>query len=716
MKRSRRSSRALIAGLSLTALVAGLGAPGASAAPSTPAAPQAPAAPAAFDPARPFSAAANASLLKLDLGAVAGTPAALLPLTRVDIANSSVAADSDGDVSDDETGNQRTGAAASTLGQTTLLGAPLNLSSNVATAPPSESNEDVLLPLNLAPIATLPLVRTTATANWISDTECVSSDEPLSFADQTLADLDLLGLGGAQSVASIEPDPTDGAIDTEVATALPSNGQPNDGRNVQASVATRLAGLNVLNGILGAGSLIEVRVLQNANYTAVASGTPGGAQIIGEDPIVQLLIGGNVVAQVTAGQAPAEEALIDLGLTDLFGALDPLLALVQPVVRVSVPLTKNVAADGTSASVSGALLHLEILTPQPTGPLAPVLELLTDLLANLGLDFTQPLLSLDLAPFSASATAPAGGLFCGTDDTNPLEVQKVNSGPAIPGSTFDYTIAVGNVGDCTLNPVRVEDTLLGPAGTTIVSTEPAGAQVSPVNGGFRVVWDNVGPIAPDGRTTLRIRVSVPANAQIGSNYSDTVTSSATCDGRPVTRTDQIDEPHVISPPGGPCNINGSNKAKSHTEVYPGESFVYFINVFNAGGEACTDAVVTDAIDPRLTFEACSDSCTVDGRNVRWNLGTLAPGQSLTLRLQVKVNLGATGELANAAVIDTAQTPEKPVQVTGPQITTNSVLDRNSPASVPNLARTGGSMPLSVAGILGLLALGFAAVRRRILPV
>lgn len=713
MKRSRRPTRALLAGLSLTALVAGLGAPAVQAAPRTPAAPQAPAAPAAFDPSRPFSASANSSLLKLDVPALAGTPAALLPQTNVDIAASSVGADSDGDVHPGEAGDQRTAAVAATLGDSHLLGGQLDISSNEATAPPSESHEDILLDLDLAPLATLPVVRTTATANWISDTECVASDEPLSYADQSLADLTLLGVGGAGSVASIEPDPTDGLIDTEVATALPANGQPNDGRNVQASVATRLAGVNVLNDILGAGSLLDIRVVQNPNYTVVASGIPGGAQVIGQDPVVEVQIAGNPLITVTAGEDPVVAPLLGIKVSDILGALAVVLDGLAPVVKISVPVTKNVAADDTSASVQASLLKVEILPPQIDGLLQPVADLLTTVLGALGLDVTQPLLTLELAPIQASANAPAGGLFCGGDDSNPLEIQKVNSGPAIPGSTFDYTIAVGNVGDCALNPVRVEDTLLGPAGSTIVSTEPDGAVITPVDGGFKVVWENVGPIAPDGRTTMRIRVAVPSGAPVGSNYSDTVTGSATCDGRPVTRTDRIDEPHVISPPGGPCNINGSNKSKSHVEVYPGESFVYFINVFNAGGDQCTGAVVTDALDPRLTFEACSDGCTVDGRNVRWNLGNLGPGQSLTLRLQVKVNQDATGTLANAAIIDTDQTPEKQVQVTGPNITTNSILDRNTPASVPNLARTGGSVPLSVAGALGLLALGFATLRRRL---
>ena len=434
--------------------MATLGLPGAAAAPSSPSAPQAPT---ALDPARPFGAAADSSLLRVDLPSLAGTAAALLPQTNVDLAHSTAAADSDGDVSTAETGAQRTGASAATTGDSALLGAPLDLASNEATAPPSEANEDVVLPLDLDPLLSLDLIETSAIANWVSDTECVSATEPLSLADQTLADLSAVGIGGGQSVAAIEVDETDGAADTEVITALPANGQPNDGRNVQASAATRIAGVNVLNGITGPGeSAIDIEVVQNPDYTVVASGQPGGAAVIGEDPVVNVSIGGSPVITVTAGEEPTEVPLLGLVLGDLLDGLDVLLAPLQPVVRLSIPVTKTVAADGTSASVSASLLQIEILPPDSLELLAPVRDLLNTLLGAIGLDITQPLGVIELAPISASVQAPAGGIFCGGDDSNPLELQKVNSGPAIPGSSFDYTIAVGNVGDCTLNPVPVD--------------------------------------------------------------------------------------------------------------------------------------------------------------------------------------------------------------------------------------------------------------------
>ena len=97
-----------------------------------------------------------------------------------------------------------------------------------ASAPASEAHNQVLLDLDLSPLLDLPLIRTTAIANWVSDTECVSSDTPLSFSDQALADLTLLGgaaLPGGGSVADLNTDNAEGAADAGRRGALHSHGR-----------------------------------------------------------------------------------------------------------------------------------------------------------------------------------------------------------------------------------------------------------------------------------------------------------------------------------------------------------------------------------------------------------------------------------------------------------------------------------------------------------
>ena len=269
---------------------------------------------------------------------------------------------------------------------------------------------------------------------------------------------------------------------------------------------------------------------------------------------------------------------------------------------------------------------------------------------------------------------------------NPVELQKVNSGPAIPGSTFDYTIAVGNIGSCTLTNVRVDDVLTGPAGTTIVSTEPA-STISPVTSGFNIAFPDIGPIAPNGRLTLRIRVMVPVTATAGSRYNDLVTVAADCGGSPFTRNFTFPEPTVEPRPISlACNISGSTKSASHLEVFTGEQFAYFVNLYNAGSEQCTGSTITDTLDPRVTLVRCSDACSVAGRTVSWNIGTLSAGQSITVPVVVQVNAGATGTLPNTARADTNESAPVDMTTPGPAISGRSILAPNAPASTPDRVR------------------------------
>lgn len=641
----------------------------------------------------PYAAAADTSLLKVDVPAIS----ALLAETNVDLARSVALADSDGDVDGEEGGDQRTGGFAATTGTSTLLDTAVDLQSTRASAPPSEDTGEVLLEVPGDPLLGLDVITTRAAANWVSDTECVAATEPLSLADQFAADATVLGIGEGQAIVDVDPG-DDGAVDSEAMTSLPEIDGAVGQRAIAASVSTRIAGAELLHGIVAPGeSLVSVQVTQAPNYTVQASGLPGGASVTGDDPIVQVSIAGQNAVTLEAGEVE-QETLVGLVLGDLLSGLDPLLQPLQPVVRVSIPKTQTVDPNGLTASVDAALLKVELLPPETSG-------------------LEGPLAVVELAPMTASVTAPEGGINCGGDQGNPMELQKLNSGPAIPGSTFDYTIAVGNVGDCTLENVSVVDTLTGPAGTEIRSTEPAGATVEPVDGGFRITWADIGSIEPDGRVTLRIRVAVPSGASAGQRYRDVVTATGTCDGQDVTRTFDLPLPEVESTPEGGCEVSGSAKSASHTEVYPGEQFAYFIHAYNSGGQGCTGVTVNDTLVDGVTFVSCSDGCTNNGQAVTWNLGSLAPGQSVTLSVIVEVDADAAGRLPNTATIDTAETPATEVRTDGPLVTDISVLAGNNPASTPGtraLARTGGFgvTSLPIAAGLGALAMALRAARRR----
>jgi|GEM_PF-7089929 uncharacterized repeat protein (TIGR01451 family) len=724
-----------------------------------PAAPSAPAAPVALNDNGPIFATAEGSLITLE---VPGISPSILPWTAVDLARSVATADSDADLDDARDGAQRSAAIAGTTGDTALFDNPIEIQSTFASAPEDQAFRDVLIPVPASPLLDLEVIRTSAEASWVSDTECVASDTPMSLADQALADLTLLEIGEGQTLVELDTDDEDGAVDTEAETRLVPAGAEGF-RAVQARTTTTVTSLNLFNGLADEGSAIQADVVQSPDYTVQASGLPGGASVTGEQPVVAVTIGGEtlitldqrnetgeaVITDLVLGdlidldseEALLEDLLLDLGLpAELAGAFGDVedavvieaLAALQPIVRLSMPYSETIAADGTSASVEGALLRVEVLPPDPfpAGQLDPVLEPLRDginqFLEALGAELGEPIVQLDLAPFAASVEAPAGGIDCGdgSDDDNPLrELNKHASATEVaPGATFDYSISVPNRGPCTITDLVVTDIVTGPG--TIESVEPDGTI-----DGNTVTWE-LGELAPGDTVELTVTVRVNDDAQDGDSFDDEVTASGDCDGQPVEEDDRVDDiPKVVDDFTGPCNVQFSNKDASHEQVMPGQAFAYYVHAFNTGGEACTDVTVTDTLDDRVTFVDCNRDCTNEGQEVTWTLDELASGSSASFTVVVRVNEDASGTLANTAIIDPANGDPKTVESTGPVVGDTSipkdpapaqrglpadfVADRPATAPSGTLPKTGAGVATAAAGLLAAAGIGLQALRRRV---
>lgn len=502
----------------------------------------APVARAALEASGPYDAFADAALLTVQTEAVEP----LLGDTTLDLARSTAAADSEGDLSA-EPGNQRTRGVAATTGETSLLDTPIDLQTVEATAPPPEKVSDVAVgPLDIPGLLNLSAITASAEANWAGDTKCVAAGVPLSSADQVavqaaVADGDLIRL---------QPD-DGGVIGTEAATFLapiPGDGDP---RAITSVVNTTLAGASLLD--TGDGALLEIDVVNDPGYVVSASGIPGGATVTGADPVVKVTLDDGSVIVVNA-QTPATADLLGLTLGELLTGLDPLLDPLQPVVKLSIPVDRQEAADGTSASVEASLLRVEILPPDVSGLSEPLADLLTTILGALDLDITSPLAQIDLGPMHAAVNAPAGGITCGDDDPdNPLrDIRKDASVPTVAaGESFDYDISLPNSDDeCTLTDVAVTDVITGSPGTQISATNPPADSITASDDGrtHTVTWTDVGPIKPGDTVSLTVTVDVPGNAAEGQVYSDTLTVSALCNGQPFENTTSLDQP-VVGQPG-----------------------------------------------------------------------------------------------------------------------------------------------------------------------
>lgn len=134
--------------------------------------------------------------------------------------------------------------------------------------------------------------------------------------------------------------------------------------------------------------------------------------------------------------------------------------------------------------------------------------------------------TLDIIVSHSEATAACEDREIGLGKT-------ASSDTVAPGDTFNYNINVPNEQTCTLTGVRVVDTITGPAGFEIVSTQPTADSVEPAGTTATVTWNDIGPIAPGENVQLTIGVRVPANAPAGAQFREELRVTADCDGVPI---------------------------------------------------------------------------------------------------------------------------------------------------------------------------------------
>ena len=131
---------------------------------------------------------------------------------------------------------------------------------------------------------------------------------------------------------------------------------------------------------------------------------------------------------------------------------------------------------------------------------------------------------------------------------------------------------------------------------------------------------------------------------------------------------------------------------------------------------CTDVVIEDTLDERVSFVSCNQGCDNSGQKVTWTLDSVPGGSSTVLAVVVQVDDDATGVLDNTAVIDPGNGDPKTVSVVGPPIGETSIInDPISPRRGPSgpMPSTGGVVPFGLATALGAGALALFTLRRRI---
>jgi uncharacterized repeat protein (TIGR01451 family) len=150
-----------------------------------------------------------------------------------------------------------------------------------------------------------------------------------------------------------------------------------------------------------------------------------------------------------------------------------------------------------------------------------------------------------------------------------ISVNKVADPPdAAPSSNVEFTITVPNTGDCTLDPVKVVDTL--PAWMSYVSSSPA----ADTQHDGTIIWNNVGPLDPGASKTISLVARIASDASGSVTNAVTVTGTNLTTGVNVTDSDTVTVTvlaKTIEPPTQTL-IDVTTEIKSDRIVIEGEQF------------------------------------------------------------------------------------------------------------------------------------------------
>ncbi|GAB2758785.1 hypothetical protein GCM10027020_08870 [Nocardioides salsibiostraticola] len=336
-----------------------------------------------------YQTATSAELLHLNAVSIPG----VLGVADVAVSRATGTTDANGTL---------TSTAEATNLEASLLGADLGslLATARQTAPADNpaASSDTAIPGTVPGLLSLGISTATAHARS-ADATCLPASSAMSASQSSTADVTLLDVPSAGSLVALP-----GTVSMSQQTLLPEVSPGT--RSVQATTAGTVADIELLGG------QIQIGVAETPTLTATATGTPGGATVSWDAPLVSVTVAGNRF-----------ELPVDGSPLNIVAPSNPLLGL---TLRLGQADDVIESADGTTASASASVLEVKV--------------------ALLGLTVAD----LDLLPMRVSAKAPVGGVICpaapnGGDDndgdglTNDQETNLTNTDPNNPDSDGDGT-------------------------------------------------------------------------------------------------------------------------------------------------------------------------------------------------------------------------------------------------------------------------------------
>lgn len=378
-------------------------------------------------------------------------------------------------------------------------------------------------PVPAGPLAYATAARGEAYAQWPTDGSCLLGAD-LSYGQGYVANAQLLDAGEApegqdeleQPLVSTRADSPERAVSWSVSRNFlgPQVNRDHevvgDNAGVFSEVRQTIAPVTFFEGMPGSEFTIEFAgqwVLR-----AAAGGIPGTAhvhygpgEVSPQTPLLSIIRtteeGAKEVTRIITSQDLLGDEGVEIPIQDESGENVLANIAVGEAPRAiggefgSEPVE---AADGTRASGAVDVVRVTLLEAAGTGRLGEV----------------------RIGHMEVEATAPSGGIECELPVTKTVTPQVVQ-----PGDEFTYTITVDNPFSCELRNVRVEDTIEADSGIswTVTGTDPAADEVSD----DRIVWNDIGPIAPGESTSVTLTVVVGEDSAAG-EFRDIANASGEC--------------------------------------------------------------------------------------------------------------------------------------------------------------------------------------------
>jgi uncharacterized repeat protein (TIGR01451 family)/LPXTG-motif cell wall-anchored protein len=167
-------------------------------------------------------------------------------------------------------------------------------------------------------------------------------------------------------------------------------------------------------------------------------------------------------------------------------------------------------------------------------------------------------------------------------------------------------------------------------------------------------------VAPAADGSDQVLITFKTTVDVGPGQTVTNTAHAYGEGR------ELEDPYgpLVTEDDDPATAGVGllpnlvlDKTTDGASFTPGSTHTYGISVTNNGGGIARNVVVEDELREGLSFVSASNGGTATGQDVSWNLGDLAPGQTVNLTVDVKVARPApaglideTGTVPNTATV------------------------------------------------------------------